>query len=410
MQTRERLGAQLTAAIASALFPYLVRYSGTQTAEGLSLLDQTFIFSLIASIISVGVIRALPKYPGTESSSSILSTVSFVFGLLMAILLLGRIGYARGVIIGAYSLCVILLYAVNTVLPGRPKFVIAILGETEFGAITRSDVDCIRITDASAPVSNVHAVAIDLKTDLPSHWERRICELALEGVPVYHIKHLRESLTGQVEMEHIAETSYGTLSPPIAYVATKRIIDVGAAGVLIAALWPFLILTALLIRLDSPGPAIFRQVRTGFRGKPFVLMKFRTMRATAGVGIEAAQTQADDARITRVGKILRRTRLDELPQLWNIVKGEMSLIGPRPEVTILADWYERQIPFYRYRHIVLPGVTGWAQVNQGHVTAIGDVSVKLNYDFYYIKHLSPWLDLLIVFKTIGTVCTGSGAK
>lgn len=410
MLTRGRPRIQIGAAVASALIPYLIRYSATETAEGFRLLNQTFIFCLIGSLISVAIIRTLPKYPGTESSSSILSTVSFVFGSLVAILLLGRIGYARGVIAGCYILCVIFLYIANAVLSGRSKFVIAILGDTECGPILRNDVEFIRVTDASAPLSNVHAVAIDLRASLPTSWERRISELALAGVPVYHVKHLRESLTGQVEMEHIAETSYGTLSPPIAYLAAKRIIDVGAATCLILALWPVLITLALLIRWDSYGPAIFRQVRTGFRGNPFVLMKFRTMRAGADAGIEAAQTQIHDDRITRVGKFLRRTRLDELPQLWNILKGEMSLIGPRPEAAVLAEWYEHKIPFYRYRHIVLPGVTGWAQVNQGHVTEIGDVSVKLNYDFYYIKHLSPWLDLLIILRTIVTVCTGSGAK
>lgn len=412
ISAREPLWLQLLAAAGSGVLPYLVRFSGIETVEGIRLLNQTCAFSLLASFLSVFAIRALPRYPGTESTSSILSAVSFIFGLLIAALLLGRIGYARGVLAGAYILCVVLLSATSILASTKTRYVVALLGDTDCGTIPRRDIDWVRVASPSDPLGNVHAVAVDLKAQIPPAWERRITELALEGVPVYHIKHLRESLTGQVEMEHISETSYGTLSPPLAYLAGKRAFDSLVAATLIVVLSPFLVAMAVLISLESAGPPIFHQVRMGFRGKPFVLLKFRTMRAddVAGSQLDAAKTDAEDVRITRLGRVLRRTRLDELPQLWNVLRGEMSLIGPRPEAAILSDWYEKEIPYYRYRHIVLPGVTGWAQVNQGHVTDVGDVSVKLNYDFYYIKHLSPWLDLLIIFKTIVTMCTGSGAR
>ncbi|TIP99650.1 MAG: sugar transferase, partial [Mesorhizobium sp.] len=117
-----------------------------------------------------------------------------------------------------------------------------------------------------------------------------------------------------------------------------------------------------------------------------------------------------DTRITRLGQFLRKSRIDELPQAINILRGEMSWIGPRPEALVLSKWYEAELPFYRYRHIVRPGITGWAQVNQGHVAAVDDVLEKLHYDFYYIKNFSPWLDVLIVFRTIRTMLTGFGAR
>jgi len=123
-----------------------------------------------------------------------------------------------------------------------------------------------------------------------------------------------------------------------------------------------------------------------------------------------AFTQDNDPRITRLGRYLRRTRIDELPQVLNILRGEMSWIGPRPEAEALSRWYEEELPFYRYRHIVPPGITGWAQVNQGHVFEIDQVTDKLQYDFYYIKNFSPTLDVLILAKTIGTVITGFGAR
>jgi lipopolysaccharide/colanic/teichoic acid biosynthesis glycosyltransferase len=124
----------------------------------------------------------------------------------------------------------------------------------------------------------------------------------------------------------------------------------------------------------------------------------------------ALMTEQDDDRITSVGRVLRKLRLDELPQIINILKWEMSWIGPRPEAAVLSKWYTDEIPFYRYRHVVKPGITGWAQVNQGHVAEVDQVIEKLHYDFYYIKYFSPWLDVLIVFRTIKTMLSGFGAR
>jgi lipopolysaccharide/colanic/teichoic acid biosynthesis glycosyltransferase len=126
--------------------------------------------------------------------------------------------------------------------------------------------------------------------------------------------------------------------------------------------------------------------------------------------LHAAITSKDDDRITRVGAVLRNYRIDELPQIFNILKFQMSWIGPRPEAEVLSVWYTSELPFYRYRHVVKPGISGWAQVNQGHVAEVEQVHRKLQYDFYYIKYFSPWLDLLILFRTIKTMLTGFGAK
>jgi lipopolysaccharide/colanic/teichoic acid biosynthesis glycosyltransferase len=126
--------------------------------------------------------------------------------------------------------------------------------------------------------------------------------------------------------------------------------------------------------------------------------------------LESAITHDGDDRITRVGRVLRKLRMDELPQILNILKLEMSWIGPRPEAEVLSRWYTSELPFYRYRHVVKPGISGWAQVSQGHVAEIDQVRRKLEYDFYYIKYFSPWLDLLILIRTIKTMITGNGAK
>ena len=136
----------------------------------------------------------------------------------------------------------------------------------------------------------------------------------------------------------------------------------------------------------------------------------RDIEPASGDDRRAVMTDEKDARITRLGAFLRRTRLDELPQIWNILKGEMSFIGPRPEARLLSSWYTEEIPFYRYRHVVRPGISGWAQVNQGHVAEVEEVHQKLQYDFFYIKYFSPWLDVLILFRTVKTVISGFGAR
>ncbi len=280
---------------------------------------------------------------------------------------------------------------------------------------TLLDVGGVRwtiLSDTAQDLSGLHAIAADLRADIPAEWDRTLADCALAGIPVYHTKHLAESLTGMVQLEHLSENSFGTLAPISAFMTFKHIMDWILAVVVGVFFAPFMLVLAIVIALDSPGGAIFRQTRIGYRGKPFTVYKFRTMvSAPAGSSaLDAAKTQTEDKRITRIGPFLRRSRIDELPQILNILKGEMSWIGPRPEAQVLSQWYEGEIPFYRYRHIVRPGLTGWAQVNQGHVAEMEDVRTKLNYDFYYIKTYSPWIDLLIVAKTIQTILTGFGAK
>jgi lipopolysaccharide/colanic/teichoic acid biosynthesis glycosyltransferase len=174
---------------------------------------------------------------------------------------------------------------------------------------------------------------------------------------------------------------------------------------------PVMAVIALAIRIESRGPVLFRQTRVGHAGRRITVYKFRTMRPMELEDARsAAMTKDEDDRITEVGKVLRTLRVDELPQIFNILKWEMSWIGPRPEAEVLSVWYTSEIPFYRYRHVVKPGISGWAQVNQGHVAEVDEVHRKLQYDFYYIKYFSPWLDILILFKTIKTMLTGFGSR
>jgi lipopolysaccharide/colanic/teichoic acid biosynthesis glycosyltransferase len=277
------------------------------------------------------------------------------------------------------------------------------------------DVDWIRLVEPIVPNDPNASIVVDLRSDHSPEWERMLAQAALAGIPVYHTKQLRESLTGRVQIEHLSENSFGSLLPGLGYRGIKRTLDIVASIVLLPILILPLIVVALMVRASSPGPILFRQRRMGYRGIPFDMIKFRTMvEQVATTGDAAARhsaiTRDADDRITKIGRFLRRSRIDELPQIVNILRGEMSWIGPRPEAVSLSTWYENERPFYAYRHIVRPGITGWAQVNQGHVAALDDVHVKLHYDFYYIKFFSSWLDLLIAIRTIGIMVTGFGAK
>lgn len=188
----------------------------------------------------------------------------------------------------------------------------------------------------------------------------------------------------------------------------KRILDLVLSVALLVFLWPLLTLCVLAICLESPGPVIFRQTRVGWRGKPFTILKLRTMRHDSERGAQWAQM--NDARVTRVGRFLRLTHIDELPQLINVLRGEMSFVGPRPERPEFVEQLSQQIPYYDVRHFLLPGLTGWAQVNFPYGASVADARRKLEFDLYYIMHASLVLDLLIVLKTVQVVLFMRGSR
>jgi lipopolysaccharide/colanic/teichoic acid biosynthesis glycosyltransferase len=172
-------------------------------------------------------------------------------------------------------------------------------------------------------------------------------------------------------------------------------------------LLPIIALVALLVRLDSSGPIFFLQNRVGRRGRVFRMIKFRTMYHNAG---GPSFTSTADKRVTRLGGTLRRYRLDEVPQLVNVLRGDMSWVGPRPEALTLDEEYVRDIPHFALRGIVRPGVTGWAQINQGYAHEAEEMRHKLEYDLYYLKHCSLWLDVMIVLRTFAVLFGGAGAR
>lgn len=240
----------------------------------------------------------------------------------------------------------------------------------------------------------------------------KLLEIKLGGVTFDHLATVYEQYTGKIAVENLRPSwlifSEGFRKGRLLR-AAKRAMDIGVAGLGLLLALPIMSIVALLVRWTSPGPILYAQQRVGQHGRVFTIYKFRSMRQNAEAGTGAVWAQKNDSRVTPIGRFLRRTRLDEIPQLWNALVGDMSMVGPRPERPEFVEELTRQIPFYGQRHVVKPGVTGWAQVRYTYGASVEDALQKLQYDLYYIKNMSMALDLFIIFDTVKTVVLRRGA-
>ena len=372
-----------------------------------------FIFNAFAVLIAFWARLSIETYPGNRSSHVILPSIVVAHGLIIATLLLTRLPYDRLALVAGIVAHIAWSYGLYFTIQRQIRHRIAIV---PFGKVRHlrsiESVDWYVLKEPSlVEAATFDGLVADFSANIPPEWEALLADAAIQGRMVYQVKQLSESLTGRVAIDHLSENSFGSLVPARGYFHLKAVVDLLFA----LAVLPFALLLmgiiALAIRLDSPGPILFRQRRVGQAGIPFHMLKFRTMvHRELGQDVSEVITSDGDGRITRVGGWLRRSRLDELPQIFNILAGQMSWIGPRPEAEALSAWYTGEIPFYRYRHAVRPGISGWAQVNQGHVASVDEVHAKLQWDFYYIKYFSAWLDILIVVRTIRTMLTGFGSR
>ncbi len=238
-----------------------------------------------------------------------------------------------------------------------------------------------------------------------------LLECRLAGVGVREYESVYEQITGKIAVEALRPSylifNEGFSRHPWAELS-KRAVDFTLSIVMLALTWPLMIATALFVRFDSPGPILFMQERVGRDGKPFTLFKFRSMRADAEKLSGPVWATQDDPRITKSGKFIRKTRLDELPQLFNVLAGHMSLVGPRPERQHFVDDLAKKIPYFKQRHIVKPGLTGWAQINYRYGSTFEDAVQKLQFDLFYIKNQSLLFDLSILFNTVKIVILRKG--
>jgi sugar transferase (PEP-CTERM system associated) len=242
---------------------------------------------------------------------------------------------------------------------------------------------------------------------------RQLLECRILGTPVHHLTTFYERLKGEVPLESMKASwlIYGSgFTQGQIRTLAKRVFDLVSATALLLCLWPVMLFAAVAIKLEDNGPVFFQQERVGRFGKTFPCLKFRSMRTDAEKDGVARWASAHDDRITRVGRFIRKTRIDELPQLINVLRGEMSMVGPRPERPMFVDTLQRDIPFYAIRHSVKPGVTGWAQVRYAYGASIEEARRKLQFDLYYVKNNSVFLDFFILFETVRVVLFGEGAR
>ena len=263
-----------------------------------------------------------------------------------------------------------------------------------------------------ASQGSVDRVIVALKDRRSAMPVKELLELRLNGIHIDDGTALLEKIFGQVEVDelHPSWLIFGEgfrLTQPHRFL--RPVFSVFLGLILSILTLPLIPIIVIVIKLSSPGPVLYRQKRVGLRGRVFKCCKFRTMQSNAEAVSGPTWASDDDPRITKVGKFLRRTRLDEIPQLWNVLRGEMEFVGPRPERPEFVEWLTREIPYYQLRQTVAPGVTGWAQVCYKYGNTIEDAKEKLRYDLFYIKNMSVSLDLWILFQTVKTVLFGEGA-
>jgi len=271
-------------------------------------------------------------------------------------------------------------------------------------------------------VSNLVAIAREhrIKKVVVALNERRggypigsLLDIKVRGCDVVEWPTFFEMLAGRIPIDNLAPSYFifqSGFRKSALLLFTRRLLSLMTALVLLLLLLPVIAVTALLIRIDSPGPVFYTQERVGRRGKTFRIVKFRSMRVDAESTGRAVWATENDPRITRVGKWIRRTRIDEIPQLWNVLKGDIGVVGPRPERPEFVRKLETMIPYYTLRHTIAPGLTGWAQVMFTYCGTIEESKEKLQYDLFYIKNMSVKLDLLILFRTVKIVLLGRGAR
>ena len=277
-------------------------------------------------------------------------------------------------------------------------------------AIQRSAIEDLARFVADLGASEVVLALEERRNALPL---KDLLRIKTAGVHVNDFSSFMERETGRVDLDTLNPSwlifSDGFSSGRIISSVAKRLFDIAASGLLLVLTFPVIALFALLVKLDSRGPAFFRQQRVGLYGQPFTLLKLRSMRTDAEAA-GAKWASEDDPRVTRIGRLIRKVRIDELPQVWTVLKGQMSFVGPRPEVPAFVDDLEDKLPYYAERHMVKPGITGWAQINYPYGASIEDARRKLEYDLYYAKNYTPFLDLLILLQTLRVVLWPEGAR
>lgn len=366
--------------------------------------------SLCLLLCYFNISRMVNGYPGGQSMGLVLTHVVVIYTLGGLVIFFMHLPVSRYMLISSTLISALWFIAEHLLTKKYRRLKIAIIpGGVAGELVLLSEVDGRAIPTLDLGNVRYDAVVADFN-ELNGESERFITQCALNEIAVYDARAMYEAITGRVRLNRMTDNNLGSLLPTNPYKFFKTCFD----GLMILVLSPLIlalgVITAILIRLDSRGPIFYTQVRVGKGNQPFVIYKFRSMHVESGEQDPARFAQVDDLRITRVGRIIRKIRLDELPQLFNVLKGDMAIIGPRPEQPEFVEQFDAYLPFYSYRHVIKPGITGWAQVHQGYAATADETQAKIEYDFYYIKHASVYLDIYILLLTARTIITGFGAR
>lgn len=351
------------------------------------------------------------------------STLLYAMGICVIALMLVRLLLGSLLDTSAFRRRVLVLGAGNRAMrlkklaqdPGSGFAIVSFVGMNEGAQVVEEAIGRGAIHDLGRFVENLGAseVVLALEERRNSLPLKDLLRMKTMGVHINDFSSFVERETGRVDLDSVNPSwlifSDGFSSGRAFSSAAKRIFDILASSLLLLITFPIIAMFALLVKLDSKGPAFFRQPRVGLYGQHFDVIKLRSMRTDAEKdGVKWAEK--DDPRITRLGRFIRKVRIDELPQTWSVLKGEMSFVGPRPEVPKFVTDLEQKLPYYAERHMVKPGITGWAQINYPYGASIEDARHKLEYDLYYAKNYTPFLDLLILLQTLRVVLWPEGAR
>ncbi len=393
------------------VLPIPIYATGEPFAGGIGAMEQTILATAAAYVIVWYCGRRLEAFPRVTLQGNIgyiAPVAAIAYATIAVVLLLLRSDYSRVQLFGSGFLAILWMAFVGqlkarylarnyAVLPSSLVDAMPGLPTCHWLPFENVDRDGIR----------VDAIVADLGAGLTERQVSALAGAAIAGVPVLDRRYIVETMTGRTPLGGLTPNEFGALLPSRQYLVVRRSIELLLTVLFVPVFLPMLAAAALAIRLDSPGPIFFVQTRVGRRGRSFEMIKFRTMfRGASGPSF----TAEGDSRITRVGWFLRRSRLDELPQFINVLKGDMSWVGPRPEALDLEQSYVRDIPHFALRSIIRPGITGWAQINQGYAHDHDEMRSKLEYDLFYLKHCSLWLDLVIVLRTFAVLFGGAGAR
>ena len=400
----------ISALIIAVIIPHIVRLYAAHMGMRFIIpeynLEPTRIFSAGAIIAAHISLRQMWVLPLVSTRSLIVPTFIMTYIVAILVMFVFKQPISLYSIFCSFIISISLYMALSIM---RARYMRTVVGLFGF---SRNQLKGLpgNINWCSVSVGNlpkrISALVVDPHAKFDVASAEFISELVLNGIPVYHRSYIEEGITGRVKFNDYADNNFGALLPSISYMWMRRFIDISLSIIISPIFIIIIIFAALIIKIDSPGPVFFAQQRRGYRGRLFTCYKLRTMRFDSS---GPAFTTPADPRVTRCGQYLRKWRIDEMPQIVNVLRGDMAWIGPRPEAAVLAENYAEHVPFYNYRHAVRPGVTGWAAVHQGNVAEVDAASLKLEYDFYYIKYFSPWLDLLIVLKTLQTIWSGFGS-